>query len=138
MNNVDNIGTLTNENSFHFNPLLDVNYLNDYYQENISDAAFVFDLFLNCTVQKFYEFIDSMLSNNHRKVYHLAHQMIPTFKLVGLTDIALLLKELESKARQSSCLHSLVKSIRTKFKKAIPIVFNQQAAIGSFLRRQKH
>lgn len=142
-----NIGTFSNKYflktnyslpSFHFNPHLDVDYLEGYYQQNISDAAFMFDVFLNCTVQKFYNFIEYSLSNNHSEAFHLAHQMIPTFKLVGLTKIALQLKKLEKRVGRSLCLQSLAKSISTEFKKAIPTIFIQKAKIDSFLRQQKH
>ena len=147
MTNFDNIGILSNEYNlnthytppfFRFNRQLDVDYLNNYYQENISDAAFMFDVFLNCTVQKFYEFIASTISKNYNKAYRLAHQIIPTFKIVGLTDIAFQLNELEARVKQSHCFHSLAQSIRTAFKKAIPFIFIQKAEIDSFLEQQKN
>jgi hypothetical protein len=147
MANLVNIGTSSNEYIFNthytppffrFNQQLDVDYLNNYYQKNISDAAFMFEVFLNCTIQKFYEFIASALSKDYSEAYRLAHQIIPTFKLVGLTDIAFQLDELENKVKQSYCLHSLAQSISTNFKKAIPIIFTQKAEIDSFLKQQKN
>jgi len=145
MTNIDNIGTLSNKNSlntthaplsFHFNSHLDVDYLEDYYQQNISDAAFMFDIFLNITVQKFHSFIALSLSNNYYDAFQLAHQMVPTFKLVGLTDIAFQLNELENRVRQSFCFQTLVKNINTDFSIAIPTIFIQKIEIDSFLKQQ--
>lgn len=120
---------------FRFNSNLDVRYLNNYYQQNISDAAFMFDIFLNCTVQKFYEFTASAFAKDYRKVYCLAHQMIPTFKLVGLTNIASQLKKLGSKVK-SFCIDSTVQLISTNFKKAIPIIFIQKAELDLFIKQK--
>lgn len=147
MTNCDNIGILSNTYSLntHFTPLffrfnnqLDVDYLNNYYQDNISDAAFMFDIFLNCTVQKFYEFIAFTVTKNYSEAYRIAHQLVPTFKLVGLTDIAFQLNELENKAKHSYCFESLAKSIDAAFKKAIPIIFTQKAEIDTFLKQQRY
>lgn len=116
---------------------MDVDYLNDYYQGNISDAAFLFEVFLNCTVQKFYEFATSVNNKNYSEASRIAHQIIPTFKLVGLTGIAFQLKELEIKVTQSYCIHALSQSISTDFEEAIPIIYIQKAEIDSFLQQQK-
>lgn len=140
-----NIGVLTNNFSlptqastlnFSFIQSLDTDYLDSYYQGNVSDAAFMYDVFLNCTVQKFYKFIEFANSKNFMESGRLAHQMVPTFMLVGLTNIASQLKEVERSVKQSSCFLSLLQKIVRNFTEFIPIVLHQKVEIDAFLSQQ--
>lgn len=142
MTDSNNIGVLQNNFSvplqstpptFNFNQALDIDYLNEYYQGNLSDAAFMYDVFLSCTVQKFYEFIESVNSDNIAEARRLAHQMTPTFMLVGLTNIARQLSEVANREKESHSLRPLFESIISNFNKKFPFILHQKIEIDTFL-----
>lgn len=116
--------------SFEFSPLLDDGFLRNHYGEDISDAAFAFDLFLTVTMQTYREF-ESVVTNAGctDSLRTLAHRLCPSFRLVGLTDLADRLRDIQHDSANYACLFKAAERITEEFAEMLPVVEKQREEI---------
>ncbi len=123
--------------SFEFHPALDTVFLDGYYQGDIEQAAFCFDIFLNVTAREFPRLQSAGTDRNWRAVKRLAHKMKPNFRMVGLSELYRLLEKIESLAAKEppdeSALQRLLYMTDLKFRRFLPIIISERERMNGDL-----
>ena len=70
---------------FEFNAHLDADYINEIYGGDLSIVQIMFSSFLEESIPAWNEVYDNIVSKNYAEVGRLAHQIKPSFSMVGLT-----------------------------------------------------
>lgn len=87
--------------TYHFSDLLDAQFLSDLYDGDIEYAQEMFSLFLSTTDEKMNNIHKDLSAKNYTHAHNTLHKLVPTFRMVGLTDIyeqaTILLEHLETK-----------------------------------------
>ncbi|PSL48052.1 PAS domain S-box-containing protein [Chitinophaga niastensis] len=127
-----------NLSGFEFNNDLDVQYLTDLYENNISYAADLFEIFIR-TIRDEVEKL-SVLVDNHEweQIKFQVHKLKPNFAMVGLTWISTKMQELENYLRVNQELHSndisrLFNEIREEVYKFYPVVEEEYRKMQGFI-----
>ena len=120
-----------------FDPALDQKYLKTFYSEDYEDASFMFELFLTHTVKTFQDFIQASCQNDLAEIKRLAHKMCPSFKVVGLTKIALTLNTICRTDIPEQKLRSLIERLDQELDLALPIIVKQVDTLDVFLRKNQ-
>lgn len=123
----------SNHSRFSFNSRLDTAYLNDFYRGDLEQAALMFEVFLNITARSFTDMLALADDGDWAEVQRLAHKMKPTFELVGLTDLASQLSDIEYADPAYDALKPKISRVKADFYEALPIVMEQKHALDHFL-----
>lgn len=86
----------TNYSGFEFHNELDVKYLNALYEDNISYAADLFEIFLNTICEEVIKIRKLVEERDWEQLKFQVHKLKPNFAMVGLTWITASMQELEN------------------------------------------
>jgi hypothetical protein len=70
---------------FTFNPLLNTTYLHEIYGDDLTIVQIMFESFLEDNIPIWEAIAEEINNQNYRKVAEMAHQIKPSFSMVGLT-----------------------------------------------------
>ncbi|MCL6523798.1 MAG: response regulator [Thermoflavifilum sp.] len=87
---------------YKFNPRLDVNYLEELYENNIEYAAGLFGIFLENIRSDWNEILRLKDLRDLQALYQAIHKIKPNFSMVGLTWIAQSLEKAEKAIRNNN------------------------------------
>lgn len=121
------------ESGFSFSPKLDAKFIDNFYQGDLKEASLMFDVFLTYTVATFYEMEQFVKDKDWKNVQRLAHKMSPTFKIVGLTSVAVELGVIEKMIVDEEEMERRTLKITQNFNFYLSEVINQKMAIDSFI-----
>lgn len=116
-----------NLSGFEFNNDLDVKYLTDLYESNISYAADLFEIFIR-TIREEVAKLSVMVNNRDwEQIRFQVHKLKPNFAMVGLTWITAKMQELENYLRVNQEMHGeeisrLFNEIQEEVKKFYPLI----------------
>lgn len=80
---------------FAFNPLLNTNYLNEIYGNDLTIVQIIFESFLDDNIPIWEEILGKINSKNYKQVSDMTHQIKPSFSMVGLTYLHPKIQEFE-------------------------------------------
>lgn len=98
---------------FQFNPELDRDYLQTFYEEDLDYAADMFSTFLEYTLAEFPLLKTAIGEGDMEEIRKAAHKVKPTFAMVGLTKLRDKLAQIEQLASANSDIE-LIKPIHAK------------------------
>ncbi|PLK45510.1 Hpt domain-containing protein [Emticicia sp. TH156] len=84
---------------FEFNAHLDADYINEIYGGDLSIVQIMFNSFLEESIPVWNEIQDQINQKNFNEVGRLAHQIKPSFSMVGLTFLHPKMQAFESYAK---------------------------------------
>ena len=91
-----------NNEEFKFDDSLDVDYLNSIYDGDVDYAKEMFEIFFESSAVEFRS-IDGLLQEQcYSEAKSIVHKLKPSFSMVGLTQVGLLMDELERKLEDES------------------------------------
>ena len=91
-----------NNSTFNFNESLDVAYLNSIYDGDVEYAKEMFEIFFDSSALEF-RLIEGLLEEgSFSEAKSIVHKLKPSFSMVGLTQVGLLMDELERKLNDES------------------------------------
>jgi HPt (histidine-containing phosphotransfer) domain-containing protein len=70
---------------FAFNPLLNATYLREIYGDDLTIVQIMFESFLDDNIPIWEEISQKITNKNFKEVGDMAHQIKPSFSMVGLT-----------------------------------------------------
>lgn len=70
---------------FAFNPLLNADYLRDMYGDDLTIVQIMFESFLDDNIPIWDRILAEINNKNFKQAGEMAHQIKPTFSMVGLT-----------------------------------------------------
>lgn len=123
--------------SYQFHESLDRTFLKYHYEEDIEQAAFVFDIFLSATSIEFDELVDKMREMQVETILQKTHKIKPNFKLVGLISLYKKLMTLESNSIlvEKSITIQLLNEIHQLYKKKYyPIVLSESKKLNYYVQ----
>lgn len=80
--------------SIHFHSELDTDFLTEFYADDIDYAIDVFEQFHNIYLKEFESLIDNQNNTSIEDIKKRFHAIKPSFKMVGLTKVELMIEEL--------------------------------------------
>ncbi|WP_394993266.1 hypothetical protein [Emticicia sp.] len=80
---------------FAFNPLLNTDYLNEIYGNDLTIVQIIFESFLDDNIPIWEEILGKINSKNYKQVSDMTHQIKPSFSMVGLTYLHPKIQEFE-------------------------------------------
>lgn len=122
--------------TFKFDKVLDVHFLDDFYDDNLQLASKIFHLFLTHTFRDFAELIRQMESMEWKAIRKIVHRLKPNFQLVGLVDMHAMLIDIELKGTASLKNHYLKVLEKMFFElkyKYIPIISREEQRLKKCL-----
>jgi PAS domain S-box-containing protein len=113
-----NFGIITEKNApnnleFVFSDDLDGKYLLEFYQKDIERASVMFELFLKVIDDEFEKLRSLLKTKSWNEFSSQVHKIKPNFNIVGLTELAKIMKEYEG-ARDQSNIRNKVESTFSK------------------------
>lgn len=84
---------------FAFNPLLNADYLHEMYGGDLTIVQIMFESFLDDNIPIWEEISQKISSKSYKEVGEMAHQIKPTFSMVGLTYLHPKVQDLELYAK---------------------------------------
>jgi PAS domain S-box-containing protein len=130
-----------NISGFEFSEDLDVKYLTDLYENNISYAADLFEIFIR-TIREELDKLSLVLDNKDWNLMKFqVHKLKPNFAMVGLTWISAKMQELENIFRNNlqpdeTEVMQLFKDVRSEVDKFYPLIEEQYARMQDFIATQ--
>ncbi|WP_307378609.1 PAS domain-containing hybrid sensor histidine kinase/response regulator [Chitinophaga terrae (ex Kim and Jung 2007)] len=130
-----------NISGFEFSEDLDVKYLTDLYENNISYAADLFEIFIR-TIREELDKLSVVLENKDWNLMKFqVHKLKPNFAMVGLTWISAKMQELENIFRSNPQPNEeevvqLFKDVRSEVDKFYPLIEEQYARMQDFIATQ--
>ncbi|SJZ68738.1 PAS domain S-box-containing protein [Chitinophaga eiseniae] len=132
-----------NISGFEFHPELDVKYLTALYENNISYAADLFEIFIRTIrdeIKKLKAIVDT---GDWERVKFQVHKLKPNFAMVGLTWISAKMQELENYLRtgepqQPESATRLFDEIVADVDKYYPVVDEEYARMREFVDAASH
>ncbi|GEP90182.1 PAS domain S-box-containing protein [Chitinophaga terrae (ex Kim and Jung 2007)] len=130
-----------NISGFEFSEDLDVKYLTDLYENNISYAADLFEIFIR-TIREELDKLSVVLENKDWNLMKFqVHKLKPNFAMVGLTWISAKMQELENIFRSNPQPNEeevvqLFKDVRSDVDKFYPLIEEQYARMQDFIATQ--
>ena len=127
-----------NLSGFEFNKDLDVKYLTELYESNISYAADLFEIFIR-TIREEVAKLSVMVDNRDwEQIRFQVHKLKPNFAMVGLTWITAKMQELENYLRVNQELHGeelsrLFNEIQEEVKKFYPLIEGEYNKMRDFI-----
>lgn len=127
-----------NLSGFEFNNDLDVKYLTDLYESNISYAADLFEIFIRTIRDEVAKLSVMVDQHEWEKMKFQVHKLKPNFAMVGLTWISAKMQELENYLRINEELHSgdialLFNEIQEEVNKFYPLVEEEYGKMREFI-----
>lgn len=127
------VGALTNslfstQKQFKFNPLLDVHYLDEFYQEDLEQALILFEIFLKHTIKECQHIFKYAAKDSYHYFHQLVHKVRPSFQMVGLTKINNILGELEeidSQQFKEGMATPMLRKLKEMLQQYLPIIKNE-------------
>lgn len=120
---------------YDFNQLLDVSYLQDFYDNDWATAAAMFDIFLQSTVQTCQQIFQSYQQQHFQQFQQLIHKVRASFKMVGLGKVDHLLEQLERSNEahlKSPEAHRLLRQFQLTTEQYIPIIKKEAQRLAAF------
>jgi signal transduction histidine kinase/CheY-like chemotaxis protein/HPt (histidine-containing phosphotransfer) domain-containing protein len=115
----------TNMDGFEFHEELDVKYLNTLYENNISYAADLFEIFLRTVKDEMVKIQKLVTDKDWEQLKFQVHKLKPNFAMVGLTWISNNMQELENTLNTNKIpenVEVLFKNISLDLEKFYPII----------------
>lgn len=84
---------------FAFNPVLNSDYLHELYGDDLTIVKIMFEMFLDDNIPIWEEISQKIISKSYKEVSEMAHQIKPTFSMVGLTFLHPKIQDLELYAK---------------------------------------
>jgi PAS domain S-box-containing protein len=123
----------TNNSEFKFDESLDVDYLNSIYDGDVEYAKEMFEIFFDSSAVEF-RMIEGLLEDNSMsEAKSIVHKLKPSFSMVGLTQVGLLMDELERKLEDDT---------QNEYSKALfsnisEMYYNQESLLRSELDKMR-
>ena len=130
--------TPVSESDFVYNPRLNTEMLTALYGDDYHYAGEMFNTFLKVIVPDFPKFQKYWQAADWEMLRRLAHKVKPTFSMVGLTDLEVLVLEIETVVKNdptNDTLHTLLEQLDAQLPQAIEIVKADFEKMASFLVR---
>ncbi|MBC9931961.1 PAS domain-containing hybrid sensor histidine kinase/response regulator [Chitinophaga qingshengii] len=132
-----------NISGFEFHPELDVKYLTALYENNISYAADLFEIFIRTIRDEIKKLHDIVETGDWERVKFQVHKLKPNFAMVGLTWISAKMQELENNLRtgepqQPEGTTRLFDEIVAAVDKYYPIVHEEYTRMREFVDAASH
>lgn len=86
---------------FAFNPLLNADYLHEMYGDDLTIVQIMFESFLEDNIPIWEKILDEVNNKNYKQVGEMAHQIKPTFSMVGLNFLHPKIQDFELCAKTS-------------------------------------
>jgi hypothetical protein len=84
---------------FAFNPLLNTDYLQEIYGDDLTIVQIMFESFLDDNIPIWEEISEKITNESYKEVGDMAHQIKPSFSMVGLTFLHPKIQDLELYAK---------------------------------------
>ncbi len=84
---------------FAFNPLLNADYLREMYGDDLIIVQIMFESFLDDNIPIWEDISQKIINKSYKEVGEMAHQIKPTFSMVGLTFLHPKIQDLELYAK---------------------------------------
>ncbi|WP_212005883.1 PAS domain-containing hybrid sensor histidine kinase/response regulator [Chitinophaga sp. HK235] len=132
-----------NISGFEFHGELDVRYLTALYENNISYAADLFEIFIRTIKDEMQKLRNMVEKNDWEKTKFQVHKLKPNFAMVGLTWISAKMQELENNLRTGEPQHpeaatQLFREVVEGVEKYYPIVYEEYARMREFVNSAAH
>jgi HPt (histidine-containing phosphotransfer) domain-containing protein len=117
----------TNIDGFEFHEELDVKYLNTLYENNISYAADLFEIFLKTVKDEMIKIQRLVTNRDWEQLKFQVHKLKPNFAMVGLTWISSNMQQLENTLNTNTIpppedVDALFRNISLDLEKFYPII----------------
>ncbi|MBX5439669.1 MAG: response regulator [Thermoflavifilum sp.] len=122
---------------YRFNPRLDVNYLQELYENNIEYAAGLFGIFLENIRPDWEEIMRLKDLHDTQNLYQAIHKIKPNFAMVGLTWIAQTLEQAEKAIRKEDSwpeIESLLLQADKELEIYLPVVEEEHRHLQEFVQ----
>jgi len=122
---------------YHFNPRLDVNYLQELYENNIEYAAGLFGIFMENIHADWDEILRLKDLHDVQNLYQAIHKIKPNFAMVGLTWIAQTLEQAEKAIRREDAwpeVESLLLKADKELEIYLPVVKEEYQHLQAFVQ----
>ncbi|WP_177224216.1 PAS domain-containing hybrid sensor histidine kinase/response regulator [Thermoflavifilum thermophilum] len=122
---------------YRFNPRLDVNYLQELYENNIEYAAGLFGIFMENIHADWNEIIRLKDLHDVQNLYQAIHKIKPNFSMVGLTWIAQTLEQAEKAIRKEDAwpeVESLLLKADKELEIYLPVVEEEYQHLQKFVQ----
>ena len=86
---------------FAFNPLLNSDYLQEIYGDDLTIVQIMFESFLDDNMPIWEKISEEINNKNYKAVGEMAHQVKPSFSMVGLTFLHPKLQDFETFAKSN-------------------------------------
>lgn len=93
---------------FVFNPLINVQYLEEIYGDDLSIVQIMFESFLEDSIPIWEKILNVINSQNYKQVSEMTHQIKPSFSMVGLPFLHPKIQEFELYAKENPELNILL------------------------------
>jgi HPt (histidine-containing phosphotransfer) domain-containing protein len=84
-----------------FNPLINTQYLEEMYGDDISIIQIMFESFLEDSIPIWEKVLDAINNNDFKQVSEMTHQIKPSFSMVGFPFLHPKIQELELYAKEN-------------------------------------
>lgn len=112
-----------NDAAFLFHPTLDQAFLNSNYGANLGFAKKMFSVFLVSTPKDIESLNAAVEANDIPNIQALAHKIKNNFTWVGLTQLGLLMKEVENMAKQNEvCISKFYIEVLELYQKQLLVI----------------
>jgi len=122
---------------YRFNPRLDVNYLQELYENNIEYAAGLFGIFLENIRPDWNEILRLKQAHDTQNLYQAIHKIKPNFAMVGLTWIAQTLEQAEKAIRKEDTwpeIEALLTKADKELEIYLPVVEEEYQHLQAFVQ----
>lgn len=93
---------------FVFNPLINVQYLEEIYGDDLSIVQIMFESFLEDSIPIWDKILEAINGQNFKQVSEMTHQIKPSFSMVGLPFLHPKIQDLEIYAKENPELNELL------------------------------
>ncbi len=93
---------------FVFNTLINTQYLEELYGDDISIVQIMFESFLEDSIPIWENILEAINAKDFKRVSEMTHQIKPSFSMVGLPYLHPKIQELELYAKQTPELQGLL------------------------------
>lgn len=98
---------------FVFNPLINVQYLEEIYGDDLSIVKIMFKSFLEDSIPNWEKILNLINSQNFKQVAELTHQIKPSFSMVGFPFLHPKIHDFELYAKEKPELNELLSKYRS-------------------------
>lgn len=98
---------------FDFNPLINVQYLDEIYGDDLSIIQIMFESFLEDSMPIWEKIFEEINGQNFKQVSEMIHQIKPSFSMVGLSFLHPKIQDFELNAKENPKLNELLSKYRS-------------------------